>query len=83
MTLHLEISESITNSLRLPEPEMEARLRAELAVALYGQGILSFGKASELAGILRHEFAALLGRREIPRHYTERELVQDLECAGR
>jgi predicted HTH domain antitoxin len=82
MTLHLEIPESITSSLRLPEPEMEPRLRAELAVALYAQGILPFGKASELAGIPRHGFAALLGQREIPRHYTEVELAQDLEYAG-
>jgi predicted HTH domain antitoxin len=82
MTLHLDIPESITSSLRLPEPEMEPRLRAELAVALYAQGILPFGKASELAGISRLEFAVLLGEREIPRHYTEHELAQDLEYAG-
>ena len=60
---------------------MEPRLRAELAVALYSQGILPFGKASELAGISRHKFADLLGEREIPRHYSEQELAQDLEYA--
>jgi predicted HTH domain antitoxin len=49
MTVHLDIPESIANSLRLPAPEVEARLRSELAVALYAQGILPFGKASELA----------------------------------
>jgi predicted HTH domain antitoxin len=81
MALHIDIPESITNSLRLPEPEMEPRLRAELAVALYSQGILPFGKASELAGISRHKFADLLGEREIPRHYSEQELAQDLEYA--
>ena len=81
MTLHFDIPESITSSLRLPESEMEPRLRAELSVALYAQGILPFGKASELAGISRHRFADLLGQREIPRHYTEQELAQDLEYA--
>jgi predicted HTH domain antitoxin len=82
MTLHLDIPESITSGLRLPEPEMEPRLRAELAIALYAQGILPFGKASELAEISRHGFAELLGQRGIPRHYTEQELDQDLEYAG-
>jgi len=82
MSLHFEIPESITGSLRLPEPEMEPRLRTELGVALYTQSILPFGKASELAGISRHEFAALVRRRGIPRHYTEQELTQDLEYAG-
>ena len=81
MALHLEIPESITSCLRLPEPEMEQRLRAELGIALYTQGILPFGKASELAGIARHEFAGLLAQREIPRHYSEQELAQDLDYA--
>ena len=81
MTLHFDIPESITSSLRLPEPEMEPRLRAELGVALYAQSILPLGKASELAGISRQRFADLLAQREIPRHYTEHELAQDLEYA--
>lgn len=82
MTLHFDIPESITGSLRLPEPEVEPRLRAELAIALYAQGILPFGKASELAEISRFGFADLLAQREIPRHYTEQELAQDLQYAG-
>ena len=81
MTLHFDIPESITSGLRLPEPEMEPRLRTELGVALYAQSILAFGKASELAGISRYAFAELLGQRQIPRHYTEQDLVQDLEYA--
>ncbi len=81
MTLHFDIPESIVNSLRIPEPEMKLRLRTELGIALYAQSILPFGKAAELAGITRHRFADLLTEREIPRHYTERELAQDLEYA--
>jgi predicted HTH domain antitoxin len=79
MTLHLDIPDSIASSLRLPVPEIEPRLRAELALALYAQGILPFGKASELAGTSRYGFADLLGHRGIPRHYTDDELTQDSE----
>lgn len=82
MTLHLDIPESIATSLRLPVPEMEPRLRIELAIALYAQGILPFGKASELAGTSRYGFAELISQREIPRHYADTELVQDLGYAG-
>lgn len=81
MTFHLDIPESIASSLRLPLPEIESRLRSELAIALYAQGILSFGKASELADVSRFSFADLLTRREIPRHYTSDELAQDLDYA--
>jgi predicted HTH domain antitoxin len=55
----------------------EPSLRTELAVALYAQGILPFGKASELAGMSRFAFAWLTEERHIPRHYTEDELAQD------
>ncbi len=81
MTVHLDIPESVASSLRLPAPEVEPRLRSELAVALYGQGILSFGKACELAGSSRYSFADLLTSREIPRHYTDSDLMLDLEYA--
>lgn len=81
MTLRLDIPDSVASSLRLPVPEIEPRLRAELALALYAQGILPFGKASELAGASRYGFADLLGQREIPRHYTDDELSQDREYA--
>ncbi len=81
MTFHLDIPESIASSLRLPAPEVEPRLRTELALALYAQEILPFGKASELAGVSRFAFADLASSREIPRHYTENELARDLEYA--
>lgn len=81
MTYHVDIPESVAKSLKLPEPEIEARLHAELAIALYAQGILSFGKASELAGASRFTFAELIGQRGIPRHYTEDDLGQDLGYA--
>ncbi len=81
MTFRLEIPESISASLRLPAPEVEPRLRTELALALYAQEILSFGKASELAGLDRLAFADIAASRGIPRHYGEQELAQDLGYA--
>ena len=60
----------VAHSIRLPVPEVEPRLRTELAIALYAQGILSFGKATELANLSRYAFAELIGDRDIPRHYT-------------
>ena len=81
MTYHLDIPESIARSLRLPEPEVESRLRSELALSLYAQAILPLGKAAELAGMSRYAFADLAAEREIPRHYGQDELTQDLGYA--
>lgn len=83
MTYHLDIPESIASSLRLPAQEIEPRLRVELAIALYSQGILPFGKASELSGRSSFAFAELIDQRNIPRHYTEDELTQDIGYARR
>jgi predicted HTH domain antitoxin len=83
MTLHLDIPESVARSLRLPAPEVLPRLRTELALTLYDRGILGFGKASELAEVSRFAFADLVAQRDIPRHYTEEELAQDLDYARR
>lgn len=81
MTFHLEIPESVADTIRLPLPEVEPRLRSELALALYAQEILSFGKAAELAEVSRYAFADLVGERNIPRHYTGVELAEDLDYA--
>jgi predicted HTH domain antitoxin len=81
MTYRVDIPESVAQSLRLPEGEIGPRLRSELALALYAQGILDLGKASELAEVSRLAFAATASQRNIPRHYTEDELTQDLEYA--
>jgi len=72
----------VTIRLDIPAaPEVLPRLRTELAVTLYAQEILSFDKASELAGLSRFLFADLVTQRNIPRHYTEEELSQDLDYA--
>jgi predicted HTH domain antitoxin len=53
MSLRLDIPDSVVQGLRLPEEEIPGRLRTELAIALYAQGVLSLGKAAELAEMSR------------------------------
>jgi predicted HTH domain antitoxin len=53
----------------------------ELAISTYSQGLLSFGKGRELARLGKFEFAQLLGKRGIPRHYGQDELEDDLSYA--
>ena len=89
--MQLSIPESIIQSIRLPEGRIEAELLKELALALYAQDLLSFGKARELANLDHRQFSQLLGdgrrpvfdHRNIPRHYSETELTEDLDYAHR
>ncbi len=80
-TMQLSIPDSIIQSIRLPEKRLESELRKELAVSLYQQELLSFGKARELADMEHHQFSQLLGERGINRHYTQQELEEDLNYA--
>jgi predicted HTH domain antitoxin len=79
--MQLSIPESIIQSIRLPEKRVEAELLRELALALYSQDLLSFGKARELANLNHHQFSQLLGKRHVARHYSESELAEDLDYA--
>ena len=81
MTYQVDIPESIASSLMLPEPEVAQRLRLELAVALYAQDILLYGKACELAEIDRYRFSDVVASRGIPRLYTEEDLALDVKYA--
>ncbi|PSB19966.1 hypothetical protein C7B65_09910 [Phormidesmis priestleyi ULC007] len=81
MGLQISISDSIVQALRLPEPRIEQELRRELAIALYTQDILSFGKARELAEMDKYEFGQLLALRGVVRHYGFTELDDDLSYA--
>jgi predicted HTH domain antitoxin len=81
MNITLHIPDSVAASLRIPEAEAEVRLRQELAAALYARGLLSFGKASELAGVNRLAFSDVLAQRHIARHYGQEELSEDSRYA--
>ncbi len=81
MSLTLEIPDEVSQAIRLPAPEVKSRLQLELAISLYGQAILSLGKAAELAGLSRWELNDILARRGVPMHYTEADLTDDLAYA--
>ncbi|MGD1861498.1 MAG: UPF0175 family protein [Leptolyngbyaceae cyanobacterium] len=83
MSLQLSIPDSILQAIRLPEQRIEQELLHELAVSLYAQNLLSFGKARELAQLSKYAFGQLLAQRGILRHYGAEELADDLAYAYR
>ncbi len=74
----LEIPADLAEALRVPSEEIPARLRRELAVRVYEKGLLTLGKARELAGMGKWEFHMLLGEEGIARRYDVEELEADL-----
>jgi predicted HTH domain antitoxin len=81
MSITLDIPNNIHEALHVSPAEAEKRLKLELAVALYAQKALSQGKAAELAGMTWLDFNNVLAERNIPMHYGQKELEEDLAYA--
>ena len=72
-TISIEIPREIVHATRMKPNE----LKIELALALFQQGKLSFGKARQMAGLTIWAFQQLLGSREIAVHYDISDYEED------
>jgi predicted HTH domain antitoxin len=72
----IEVPREVLHATRMTT----ADLRTELAISLFQQGKLSFGKAREMAGLHFWAFQQLLGSRGIPVHYDSEEYEADLKA---
>ena len=79
MSVVIEMPEPVWQAIKLPEKEVPARLRRELAICLYAKQLLGFGKARELAGLSAWEFHALLADERVPHNYGVDDAAQDLD----
>ncbi len=73
-TVSIEIPREVIHAARLKPEE----LKRELAVLLFQQERLSFGKAREMAGMTVWAFQHLLASRDIPVHYDLEDYEEDL-----
>jgi predicted HTH domain antitoxin len=74
LTVAIEIPRDVLHAARMTPEEM----KRELAIVLFQQGKLSFGKARELAGMTVWAFQQLLGSRDIAVHYDIADYAEDL-----
>ena len=83
MLLTLEIPDEVVEGMRLAVSDAQAEVKKEVSLALYARGMLSLGKAVELAAVTRADFERALARRRIERPYDTTELERDLAWAKR
>jgi predicted HTH domain antitoxin len=74
MPVTITIPDDILDSARMTAAE----LKQEMAVHLYAQGRLSIGKARELAEMSLWQFRQVLAARQIPVHFDESNLADDV-----
>jgi len=73
-TISIEIPREVLHATRMKPNE----LKLELAVHLFQQGRLSFGKARQMSGMTVWTFQQLLGSRGIPVHYDIENYEEDI-----
>lgn len=72
--ISVEIPRDVVHAARMTPDE----LMQELALHLFQQGKLSFGKAREMAKMSVWDFQLLLGSRKVPIHYDVSDYEEDL-----
>jgi predicted HTH domain antitoxin len=77
--VHIEIPRKVLYAARMTASE----LQRELAVHLFAEGTLSFGKGREVANMCFWEFQQLLASRRIPVHCDIEEYEEDLAVLSR
>ncbi len=79
-TITYELPARTLSALRLSVREFAREMMTAACVQWYSQGIISQGKAAEIAGMSRGEFIDELARRGVPViQVTEEELERELE----
>ncbi|AEN05884.1 UPF0175 family protein [Halolamina sp.] len=68
----IDLPADVLDAIAAPPDEREPIVQQELAVSLYREGYLSFGKTRELAGLTKADFHQLLGERGVERHTQTR-----------
>ena len=76
--MSITISNDLLQQINLSEQE----LLIELAVFLYANGRLSFGKAKRLAGLSHLDFQKELAKQKVPLNYDLEEFHKDLKTLG-
>lgn len=77
----LTIPSSLAQEMKLPPDTIREELMSELAVSLYKRGIITTAQGCRLAGLDRYQFKEILWKRQIPVHYSEEDLDQDIRYA--
>jgi predicted HTH domain antitoxin len=80
VTVEVEVPEGAFSALRRSPKELAREMPIAAAILWYHQGLVSQGKAAEIAGLSRADFLDALFRAQVPAcQVTAEELKEELE----
>jgi len=82
MTLTLEVPDALVAALERDPKELEREVRLAVAIDWFRRGLVSQGRAAEVAGVSRAEFFDELAARQIENvHVDIEDLKREIEIA--
>ncbi len=79
MKATLELPEEITSVCKVRRDELGSFFRKIIAIELYREGLVSLGKAADIAGLDRIAMMDLLRERKVPIQYGTDDLEKDIK----
>lgn len=75
----IKVPKDVLFAAGIREKNAASEFRKEIAIQLFREKHLSFGKACELAGMNKWDFVEVLGSRKIPLNYDIDSFREDLK----
>lgn len=77
-TISVDLPSDLINIFKIREKDFPSAVLETLSVELYREGIISVGKAAEIAGVSIWEMQEILTKRKIPINFYPEDLEKDI-----
>jgi predicted HTH domain antitoxin len=81
MQVVVQIPDELESLLAGSSEAVQSRVRLDLALNYYREGVLSLGNAAEMSEVSRLDFERILGERGVARNYSAMDADRDLQWA--
>ncbi|MBI5253907.1 MAG: UPF0175 family protein [Euryarchaeota archaeon] len=78
-TVSVNLPRELIRILKIREKDFSRAVLESIAVELYREGLISLGKAAEIARISKWEMFELLASKKIPLQYYPEDLKRDIK----
>jgi predicted HTH domain antitoxin len=77
-TISVDLPSDLINIFKIRERDFPSVVLETLSVELYREGLISVGKAAEIAGVSIWEMQEILTKRKIPINFYPEDLEKDI-----
>lgn len=78
-TVSIDFPRDLINIFKIREKEFPHKVRETLSIELYREGLVSIGKAAEIAKVSIWEMQEILARKKVPLNYYSEDLEADIK----